>query len=140
MEGQKVLFLIEKVSIENGKTLYQAVEHETNQPVILKKGISMNTKIDEGKKYWCMVNQNYINLAEAFEEERKVAQKKEEVVVNTNQTTRIDVSTKDLMILYQNQTIPAIEIAKSQYDTITENAVIEIRDKLVQDILSRCKE
>ena len=132
--GNRIKFKVEELfeselgisDIENG-------ERKT-----LKLGKKVSKDIFRtGSIYEGLVSGEWLN----FVFENKVEQRKEEVQVTS--TPKIENSSKilwndrrELLILYQNQS----DIALRMFNSVpTFEEFVKVRDKLVKDILERCK-
>lgn len=67
--GKKVLIRVIKSELVNGKPCYQCEEVESDQKVLLKKSPKLkDVTLHNNTKYFMIVNENWINHVDPFEE------------------------------------------------------------------------
>lgn len=75
MNENKILIKILKVEMVNNKPTFECEEVETSKKVLLKKNPKLETTLSIGKKYWAVINQNWINIADPFEAKEEATPK-----------------------------------------------------------------
>lgn len=141
----KVLFKVLRHELVNGKCVYECEEKESGEKVLLKKNPKIKDQpLSDGKEYFLVVNENWINQIEPLQPETEDVKEKSRQASVPKKETVAPFDMKQHMITWGACQHDATELVAAKYsnkDMVDSDTVLEevrnFRDKLYEDFMEK---